>query len=208
MGVPPVAGILLAAGASRRLGGPNKLLVEVDGRPLVRRTAEILSAAGIGPLFVVTGPAAGDVAAALAGLDVRLVHNEEAAAGMGLSLARGAAAVLADPGAAVGVAISVADLPWLGIGGVRPTLAAFHENGARLAVLPEQDGVPGHPVVVPLDLMRQLTTLTGDRGARALLARDPERRCIVKIDDPGIHRDLDTREALAALGKYPPNTSQ
>src|SRR5262249_22248058 len=88
-----IAAVVLAAGRSTRMGGPNKLLAEIRGRPLVRITVETALASRADPVIVVTGHERDRVEQALAGLDVRLVHNPDYADGLSTSLKAGIAAV-------------------------------------------------------------------------------------------------------------------
>ena len=77
-----IAAVVLAAGRSTRMGGPNKLLAEIGGRPLVRIAAEEALASHARPVIVVTGHQRDKVEAALAGLDVKRVHNPDFAEGL------------------------------------------------------------------------------------------------------------------------------
>ncbi|HVL73390.1 MAG TPA: NTP transferase domain-containing protein, partial [Beijerinckiaceae bacterium] len=88
-----IAAVVLAAGQSRRMGGPNKLLARIDGVPLVRRTADAALMSDTGPVIVVTGHQAEAVRAALAGLDLRFVHNPDYPEGLSTSLRAGIRAV-------------------------------------------------------------------------------------------------------------------
>ncbi|MEK9724533.1 MAG: NTP transferase domain-containing protein, partial [Rhodospirillaceae bacterium] len=104
---PKIAGIVLAAGLSTRAAPLNKLLVDFQGAPMVRRTAEALLASQAGPVVCVTGHMRDAVAGALAGLDVGLVHNPDYAAGMAGSLAAGIAALPED---AAGALVALGDM--------------------------------------------------------------------------------------------------
>ena len=103
-----IAAIVLAAGRSTRMGGPNKLVAEIGGKPLVRIAAEQALASRAKPVIVVTGHQRERVEAALAGLPVRLVHNPDFADGLGTSLRAGIAAVPAD---ADGAIVCLGDMP-------------------------------------------------------------------------------------------------
>ena len=92
---------MLAAGRSTRMGGPNKLVAEIGGKPLVRIAAEQALASRAKPVIVVTGHQRERVEAALAGLPVRLVHNPDFAQGLGTSVRAGIAAVPASEDGAV-----------------------------------------------------------------------------------------------------------
>jgi molybdenum cofactor cytidylyltransferase len=105
-----VAAILMAAGESRRWGEGNKLIADIDGRPMLRRTAETLLKSGVRPVLAVTGHEPDAVAAALAGLDITLRHAPDYAAGMSASLKTGIAAVPDDCDAAM---ICLGDMPFV-----------------------------------------------------------------------------------------------
>ncbi|MGL5115517.1 MAG: NTP transferase domain-containing protein, partial [Beijerinckiaceae bacterium] len=104
---PLVAAILLAAGEGARMGG-GKMTVAFAGKPLVRHAAEALSGSKAAPVFVVTGHDAANVAAAVGGIDVNIVHNIDFASGMASSLQSGIAALPADADAAL---IALGDMP-------------------------------------------------------------------------------------------------
>ena len=91
-----LAAIVLAAGRSTRMGGPNKLTAEINGQPLVRIAAEAALASRARPVIVVTGHQHEAVAAAVGGLPVEIVRNPEFAKGLSTSLKAGIAAVPAD----------------------------------------------------------------------------------------------------------------
>ena len=112
-----IAAIVLAAGRSTRMGGPNKLLAEIGGRPLVRIAAEAALASRARPVIVVTGHQREQVEEALAGLPVRLVHNPDFADGLGTSLKAGIAAVPAD---ADGAIVCLGDMPQVDAAPDRP----------------------------------------------------------------------------------------
>ena len=105
-----IGGVLLAAGMSRRMGNRNKLLAEIEGVPMVRRAAIAMLEGGIRDLVVVTGHEPERIAAALDGLDVRLVDNPDFAAGQAGSVAAGVTAL---PETVSGALISLADMPFI-----------------------------------------------------------------------------------------------
>ncbi len=191
------AGILLAAGASRRMGGTNKLLLPVGGRPMVRRPAEALVGAGLDPVIAVLGRDAGAVAEALEGLPVVPVRNPDPDEGMGGSLRRGCEALPADADA---VAVALGDLPGLRAPAVAAVVEAFRRGRQGIA-LPVCRGRRGHPVVLDLGRYRTaLLGLRGDVGARLLVRAHPDDVLEVPVDDPGVLRDVDTWEDYEALG--------
>src|SRR5262249_59148937 len=103
-----IAAVVLAAGRSTRMGGPNKLLAEIAGRPLVRFVVEEALASRAKPIIVVVGHQRAEVEKALAGLLVQLVHNSDFAQGLGTSLKAGIAAV---PAEADGAIVCLGDMP-------------------------------------------------------------------------------------------------
>jgi len=179
--------VLLAAGASTRLGTAKQLLLDEHGEPLVRRGARLLREAGCAPVVVVTGSQATVVAAALAGEPVVLVFNERHADGMGTSIACAVRALAASPeyDRVGGVLIAACDMPSIDAAHLAQLVATSRVGGARVAsqyvspfvspyVSPnEPDGAPmmrGIPAVLPRADWPWLSELTGDRGAKPLLA--------------------------------------
>ena len=202
-----VAAVLLAAGASRRMEGENKLLVSFRGRPLVSAPAEALRAGGAGPIVVVTGRDADAVRGALAATGARFVHNERAHAGMGASIACGIAALVAlcdreaEFADAGGVLVCLGDLPLLEAASVTALIERFAALGgpAEAIVAPVHAGERGHPVLFGRAHWPALAALADDRGARALISANADALHTVADPSPGIVRDVDDPESLAAL---------
>ncbi|PQO24469.1 CTP--molybdopterin cytidylyltransferase [Rhodobacteraceae bacterium WD3A24] len=192
--------VIPAAGASRRMGGRDKLLEKVDGIALLRRQAE--RALQTGARVIVTLPAGrdGPRRAALDGLDVTLIAVPDADEGMGASLRAGIAAALTE-GTATAVMILPADMPEIAASDLAALIAAFRSApGAPILRGAAADGRPGHPVLFPRDVLEEdaAPALGGDAGARAILRRHgPRVRCVPL---PGSHAltDLDTPDDWAA----------
>jgi molybdenum cofactor cytidylyltransferase len=173
-----IAGILLAAGASRRFGS-QKLLAKVGGIPLVRRTAAELRATSLDEIVVVLGSNAPAVGAALAGLDVRTVTNPDYAAGMSTSLRAGLTALSPMVDA---VLVALADQPGVGAEIVGRLLERY-QAGRQSIVAPIYRGdVRGNPVLFDRALFGELRAVTGDEGGRSVIARDPERVALVELE--------------------------
>ena len=188
-----VAAVILAAGRSTRMGGPNKLLAEIGGRPLVRIAAEEALASRARPVIVVTGHQRDKVEAALAGLDVKLVHNPDFAEGLSTSLKSGLAAV---PAEADGAVICLGDMPQVRAELIDRLIAAFDPERGALVVVPTIDGKRGNPVVWSRRFFAELMALEGDVGARHLIGRYPEAVTEVPLTDTAALIDVDTPEAL------------
>ena len=183
-----IAALVLAAGLSRRAGPVNKLLVNVDGRPMVAAVAATAISAGYAPVFAVTGHDAERVSASLAGLDVGIVSNPDYAEGMASSIRHGIDAL---PGHVAGVAICLGDMPWVAEATLGALLADFSPAPADTICRPVCGGRPGNPVLFGRDFFAELTRLAGDRGAKAVIAAHPQAVRDVVVEDPGIFRDLD-----------------
>ena len=191
-----VAALILAAGQARRMRGPNKLLARFEGAPLVRRVAESALASKANSVIVVTGHRAGDISKALAGLDVQIVHNPDFADGLATSLKTGLSAV---PESASGALVLLADMPGISTAIVNGLIAAFERKPAPAIVLPTVDGKRGNPVLWARAFFPELMAVTGDTGARHILARHEEAVERVEIG-AAAGLDVDTPEALAEAG--------
>jgi molybdenum cofactor cytidylyltransferase len=172
-----IAGIVLAAGASRRFGS-QKLLACVGGVPLVRRSVETLLATALDELVVVVGSNALAVAAALAGLSVRTVTNTAYAAGMSTSLRAGLDAVQPATEAAL---VALADQPGVDADIVDRLVERYRADRSAIVAPVYRGGVRGNPVLFDRSLFGELRAVTGDEGGRAVIARDPGRVALVEF---------------------------
>ena len=201
---PRVSALLMAAGRSRRMPEANKLLVEIGGRPMVRHTLDVLLASSVDEIVVVTGFESDAVRAAIEdGLDgtararVRLVHNQAHLAGLGTSLATGMRALDPQVDAAL---VCLGDMPHVDTEVVELLLAAFDPLEGRAICIPTHEDKRGNPVLWGREFFAAMRELVGDRGARALVAEFAERVCEVPVPRPGVLLDIDSAEALAAIG--------
>lgn len=205
MNAARVVGLVLAAGASTRMGaGRNKLLEEVDGKPLVVWPVDALREAGVEAVFAVTGHEAARVEAVLDGA-ARPLRFDGWAEGMGASLAFGVRA-LSRRVEWDGLIVCLGDLPRVRAGVVRRVVDAFvgaaEESGAagldRVCV-PTVDGRDGHPVLFGSAHRPALEALEGDRGARTVIEAAGSRVLRIEVADTSILRDVDTPEDLAVI---------
>lgn len=186
-----VAGLLLAAGAGRRLGGP-KALVEFDGRTLVERGVALLRDAGCDPVVVVLGAQAAEVRPLV---DADVVVAPEWHEGIGASLRTGLAAL--SDGAASACVVALVDQPLIGVDAVRRLIAC---RGTCDAAVATYAGRQRNPVLLDRGVWSVVAELAiGDVGARAWLRAHPERVVNVRCDDTGTADDVDTAEDLAEL---------
>jgi molybdenum cofactor cytidylyltransferase len=189
-----VAAIILAAGRSTRMGGPNKLLAELNGKPLVRIVTEQALASKANGVIVVTGHQAGLVEKALAGLKVTFVHNPDFAEGLASSVKSGVSAVRDD---ADGAVICLGDMPLISADLIDRLIEAFAPDRGSLIAVPVSDNRRGNPVLWSRRFFNELMTLDGDIGARHLIAKHSEAVAEVPVEGRGAFLDIDTPQALA-----------
>ncbi|MFH8366779.1 NTP transferase domain-containing protein [Streptomyces sp. NPDC018031] len=192
----PVAGLLLAGGAGRRLGGRPKALLTHQGRPLVERAVAALRAGGCDPVQVVLGAAAPEVRRRADLSGCRVVENPEWESGMGSSLRAGLTALSATgAGAAL---VMLVDQPRVGAEAVARLVAA-HRDGAPLAAA-AYGAERGNPVLLGRPLWPEvMATATGDRGARDFLRAHRDRVRLVECSDVAAPDDIDTPPDLRLL---------
>jgi molybdenum cofactor cytidylyltransferase len=189
-----IVAVVLAAGLSRRMGRP-KLLLDCAGEPAIRRSVARVLAGGIPSGIVVVGPAeARAIEAALAGLPVRCVLNPEPAAGQGSSIAVGIAAM--PPGTRAAL-VALGDQPTVSPAVIRALCDALAASDRAIAA-PVYDDGPGNPVLFGTSVFPELLALGGDRGARAVVDRDPARVVVLPVSGPR-PPDIDTPGDYAAL---------
>ncbi|MEO9530483.1 molybdopterin-binding/glycosyltransferase family 2 protein [Roseibium sp.] len=201
---PKIAALVLAAGKSSRMGGPNKLLATLDGKPLIRHAAEAACGAGLTQTIVVTGHLAEDIAAQVADLDVTLVHNPDFADGMSGSIRAGVNALSEDIDAVI---ILLGDMPGIGADALGKLVSAYRGSRSCLIATATADGKRGNPVLWDRRFFSALKNLSGDVGARHVIAENPGFVTEVEIG-VAARLDLDTPEALRAAGGRLPEDRQ
>ncbi len=184
-----VVAIVLAAGQSRRMGARNKLLMDVEGIPLVRRTVSAALAAPVAEVIVVTGHEPERVEKALHGLNVRVVHNPRYAEGLSTSLNVGVGAVPTD---ASGAVICLGDMPAIVTGHVAGLIAAFDPQEGREIGVPTHHGKRGNPILWGRRFFQEMREISGDVGARHMIGANESLVYEVEFDDTGVLIDLDT----------------
>ncbi len=187
------AALILAAGRSSRFGS-NKLLVELRGRPILQHVLDVVAAARLRPVVVVTGP---DGAAAYAALKWRaeqLVTNPSPERGLSTSLQAGLAA-LTDSDAQRALVL-LADQPLLSRAQIGAILAEPMDD-ARPIVVPRYGGRQGNPVLLERPVWQLAAGLSGDRGMAQVFRTRPD--LVRYVDVAGVNPDIDTPADLAAL---------
>lgn len=183
-----IAAIVLAAGESKRMGKVNKLLVEIDGVPIIKRVIDAIRGGGVNRIYVVTGFENKRVESCLSDERLTYIYNENFNQGMGTSLAVGVREIVVDD--FDGILVCLSDLPRLNSEIVELLVREFYENGENKIVVPTFRGRRGHPVIFPKRYHKSLERLKGDEGARRLIQRES----VLEFEsgDDSIIRDLDT----------------
>ncbi|KOV83535.1 MULTISPECIES: nucleotidyltransferase family protein [unclassified Streptomyces] len=191
-----VAGLLLAAGGGRRLGGRPKALLPHRGRPLVEHAVGVLRTAGCERIHVVLGAAADEVRDRARLDGCVLVDNPDWAAGMGSSLRAGLAS-LAGTGVRAAL-VSLVDQPGIGPAATARVLGAYGDETSLVSAA--YAGVRGHPVLFGAAHWAGIAeTATGDRGARAYLTAHEGEIRLVECADVAEPYDIDTEADLSHL---------
>jgi molybdenum cofactor cytidylyltransferase len=193
---PRIAALVLAAGRSTRMAPRNKLIEQVDGKPVVRHTVEAALAARVCRVIVVTGHEAGLIAGALEGLDVGLVHNPAYAEGLSTSLAKGIEAIGTT---CDGALVMLGDMPSVASGDLDRLIAAFSPKEGRSICVPVAGGRRGNPVLWGAGHFPAMMGVKGDTGARHLIGELADEVVEVEVAGDAVHTDVDTPEALASL---------
>lgn len=194
-----VAAVVLAAGEGKRFGG-RKLLAPLEGRPLVQHVIDAANASSLSPVVIVTGSGAEELVAALRLGAARTVHNADYVRGQAGSLALGLRSVgdvAAAPDAAV---VLLGDQPGVTVALLEALVARQRETGAA-AVVSSWSGRRMPPTLLHRDLWPAVLALTGDIGAREVLAgRDDV--VVVEVAGPlGALDDVDTPEDHGRLSR-------
>jgi molybdenum cofactor cytidylyltransferase len=189
-----IASIVLAAGCSSRMGPRNKLLESIGGEPMVRRVAAVANGSGAKPVIVVTGYEAAEVGAALHGLGVTVILNLEYADGLSTSLRAGVNAL---PTGIDGALILLGDMPEVEDSVLRALMAAF--TGGSTICVPVCHGRKGNPVLWGSRYFPEMMELTGDAGAKPLMARHQAQLIEIEVATDSIFRDVDAPDDLARI---------
>ncbi len=184
--------IILAAGASRRMRGRDKLLEEIDGTALLHHQARKALAVTSGPVLVALPPAPHPRYAALASLPVKIVPVPDADEGMNASLRTAFAALPADSDTAM---LLLGDLPDLTADDLRSVANAVDLSSDTLVWRgATSEGAPGHPIMFRATLFDAFAQLHGDSGGREVMAQANGRVQLIPLQGNRARADLDTPE--------------
>lgn len=197
----PVAGVVLAAGTSSRMG-ENKLLFELEGESVVRRAVSRASAAGLDPVVVVLGHEADRVRHELSGLPCRCVVNPDFATGINGSLKAGIAALPATIGAAV---VLLPDMPFV-TAEMLATLVERYRAGTAPLVISDYEGVNAPPMLYDRSLFAELLLMEGEGCGRQVVRQHRAEAAVVifaaaALTDLDVPDDYDRIRSLLAAGR-------
>lgn len=182
-----VVAIVLAAGRSTRMGA-QKVLLPVDGRPMVRRVVDAAAGSRVARTIVVIGHEADAVRTALKGATVVVTMNAAFGAGMSTSLQAGLRATAGTCAAAI---FLLADQPYVTSALLDEMIDRFLSTGSAI-VRPAVGGTPANPVLMSSALFPEILEQRGDVGGREIVERHPGEVSLVSVDYPRICADVDT----------------
>jgi molybdenum cofactor cytidylyltransferase len=191
-----IAGLILAAGESSRMGR-DKALLTYRSKTFLESVIETLRAAGIERIAVVLGHHADEIRRAVNLEGVEWAVNPDYRSGQTSSLQAGLRALAADSPEAV--VLCLVDHPAVSAETVRKLVTAFRDSGAPIAI-PVQKLQRGHPVVISRDLFDELLGLDVDEGANIVIRKHRERIRFIEVEDPGVLLDVDDAETYRQLG--------
>jgi molybdenum cofactor cytidylyltransferase len=197
---PRVAALVLAAGRSTRMGGPNKMLAEAEGQPMVVHAVKAALASQAVEVVVVLGNMAEEVRAVIekaipAKSRLRFVVNPDFAEGLSTSVGAGIGALGKDVDAVI---VQLGDMPGVGAPLLDRLMAAFSPVEGRSICVPTVAGKRGNPVLWARRFFPEMAKLSGDSGAKHLIGEHADLVCEVEMTGEAAITDIDTPEALAA----------
>ena len=192
---PRITAIVLAAGKSSRMGS-NKLLIELNGKPLLRHSVEALKASSVNEIIVVTGNEPERVKMALERLEVKFVHNANFAEGLSTSLKSGLAAATAETDA---VLVCLGDMPLVDAQTIDRLVAAFNVAEHRTICVPTFEGKRGNPVLWGRQHFIAIEGIEGDQGGRLLLDALSDEVVEVQVRTQAVLVDVDTPDAVREI---------
>jgi molybdenum cofactor cytidylyltransferase len=194
MARPKIAAVVLAAGRSSRMAPRNKLLELVDRKPVITHVVNAALGSGADPVIVVTGFEAERIGEVLRDLKVKVMHNADYAQGLNTSLGAGLKALTPNTDGAV---ILLGDMPQIQSGDLNALIAALKDRESICVLV--RSGRRGNPVLWGARYFPEMMQISGDVGAKPLMAKYLEHVVEVPINSDSIFADIDTPSDLARL---------
>ena len=183
--------VLLAAGRSKRMGRNNKLLLDVDGIPLVRKSAINILNSNVADMTVVTGFDEEKIVDALSGLNVNFVKNVYFREGLSSSLKAGLTNITPSPSAVI---ICLADMPKMQPEHLNQLIENFDPSKGFEICIPTNKGKRGNPVLIGSRFFPHIFETSGDFGAKHVMMQHSDKIVEVEIGTSDIHLDIDTQD--------------
>ncbi len=190
-----IAGLILAAGESSRMGTPKATLA-YRGRTFLELIVQTLREGGLERIVVVLGHQADDIQRQVKIETAQVVINPDYRSGQTSSLQAGLRALIADDLDAV--ILCLVDHPAVCAETVRRIVATFRQCGAPV-VIPAYQGRRGHPVLIGRQVFEELLVLAGDAGANSVVRRYRPATQFVEVEDEGVVMDVDDPESYRRL---------
>ncbi len=188
--------IILAAGESSRNSGGNKLLMPLEGVPIIKRVYQTAQSVKFEPIVIVTGFETEDIRAALAGSGANVKYNRNWESGMASSLSLGAHNL---PDSIGGFAVILGDMPLITQPILATLLAHFMALKCDHIVYPVYEGKQGHPVFFPTRFLKEIRDLKGDAGAKTLLKKHADQCHELDLETDAVVIDCDTADDYLAI---------
>ena len=188
-----IVGIILGAGRSRRMGLENKLVAEINGKPMIVHAIESVKNSRVNKTILVTGYQREIVERAVQGIEIEIIYNPNFTEGLSSSIKSIGHKLTKNVDAVI---LCLGDMPGITSTHINSLIKAFKNNPNRQIVIPTYNGRRGNPVLWGKKHFPLLVNLSGDRGAKVLFQNNENNITEVQIEDEAILTDLDTPEAL------------
>ena len=188
--------VILAGGQSKRMGTKNKLLVPINGKPMVALTAETIIASKASSVAAVTGFEHQKIQEAIKNSNIEFIHNKNFKNGISSSVVT---AIKSAPEDCSAILIGLGDMPKITVSHINKLIDAYNPLEGRAICVPTWKGKRGNPVLWARRFFPEMLQLKGDFGAKELMGKYAELVVEVEMNDNGIIIDIDTPEALEAF---------
>jgi molybdenum cofactor cytidylyltransferase len=188
--------VILAGGQSKRMGTNNKLVLPINGKPMVAITAETIIASKANSVTVVTGFEHQKIKESIKNPNIEFIHNKNFRNGISSSVV---SAIKSAPEDCSAILIGLGDMPKITVSHINKLIDAYNPLEGRAICVPTWKGKRGNPVLWSRRFFPEMLELKGDFGAKELMGKYAELVVEVEMNDNGIVMDIDTPEALEAF---------
>jgi molybdenum cofactor cytidylyltransferase len=186
-----IAGLILAAGESSRMGHKNKLMMRFLGKPMLIHVVDAAQSSNLSHVGVVVGQQSENIKKLISNQDVQYIENEQWKTGIASSIVAG----IGQMHQVDGYLILLGDMPF--ISSELINLIIDHGSSENI-VIPEKKGRQGNPVFFGSKFLDELMVLSGDFGAKKVIHENPSSVVKIEIESDAIFQDYDTQDSLKA----------